>query len=217
MTREAQLVFCKKCTHREMNMEIGLICSLTGERASFTNTCPTYSIDVKAAQEISENDFEEAAFQIDQISEPKLRELRMEQNFPLAVTGGIIAGILGAILWGMITVATNFQIGYMAIAIGAGVGFTIRYLGKGVDQSFGIAGGAIALISCVLGNFLSIIGFIANEEGIGFLETLLIFDYSYTFLLMEETFQIIDLLFYSIAAYEGYKFSFRVLSRQELI
>ncbi|MBN3583138.1 hypothetical protein JYB64_12135 [Algoriphagus aestuarii] len=217
MTREAQLLFCKKCLHREMNMEIGLICSLTREKAAFTNTCPTYSIDEQAAQELIENDFAEPAFQIDQISESKLKELRMEQNFPLAVVGGFISGILGAILWGMITVATNFQIGYMAIAIGAGVGFTIRYLGKGVDQSFGIAGGFIALFSCILGNFLSIIGFIANEEGLGFLETLLIFDYSYTFLLMEETFQLVDLLFYSIAAYEGYKFSFRVLSNQQVI
>ncbi|WP_236032991.1 hypothetical protein [Algoriphagus pacificus] len=180
-------------------------------------SCPTYSIDERAAMEMGANDLVEPAFMVENISESKLRELRMEQNFPLAVLGGIVAGIIGAVLWGIITVATNFQIGYMAIAIGAGVGFTIRFLGKGVDQSFGYAGGAIALLSCVLGNFLSILGFVANQEELNYIETLIYFDYSYTFILMQETFEIIDLLFYGIAAYEGYKFSFRQLTKEEVI
>lgn len=217
MTREAQLQFCKKCVHREMNMEIGLICGLTSQKAAFTSTCPTYLIDEKAAIELENNEVFEPAFQIDNISESKLRELQMDQNFPLALTGGVLVGLLGAILWGLITVVTNFQIGYMAIAIGAGVGFTIRQLGKGVDQAFGIAGGTIALFTCVLGNFLSILGFIANQEELGYLETLFLFDYSYTFEVMKEGFALIDLLFYGIAAYEGYKFSFRVLSKKEVI
>lgn len=217
MIRDQQLLFCKKCIHRQMNMDVGLICSLTGEKANFSISCPTYSIDERAAMEMEANDLVEPAFMVENISESKLRELRMEQNFPLAVLGGIVAGIIGAVLWGIITVATNFQIGYMAIAIGAGVGFTIRFLGKGVDQSFGYAGGAIALFSCVLGNFLSILGFVANKEELDYLETLVYFDYSYTFILMQETFEIIDLLFYGIAAYEGYKFSFRQLTKKEVI
>jgi len=217
MTRDQQLQFCKKCIHREMDMKTGLLCGLTGEKANFISNCPTYVIDEKAALELENNELFEPAFQIENISASKLRELQMDQNFPLALTGGILIGLLGSVLWGLITVVTNFQIGYMAIAIGAGVGFTIRYLGKGVDQSFGISGGAIALVSCILGNFLSILGYVANQEELGYLETLFLFDYSYTFIVMKEAFAPIDLLFYGIAAYEGYKFSFRVLSQKEVL
>ena len=217
MTRDAQLQYCKKCIHREMDMQIGLICGLTGDKANFTAACPTFALDERAALEMENSELHEPAFQVENISASKLRELQMDQNFPLAITGGILTGLLGAVLWGLITVATNFQIGYMAIAIGAGVGFAIRHLGKGVDQSFGIAGGAIALFTCVLGNFLSILGFVANQEGLGYLETLFLFDYSYTFIIMAEAFAPMDLLFYGIAAYEGYKFSFRVLSKREIM
>lgn len=125
-------------------------------------------------------------------------------------------GTIGAILWGAITVTTGFQIGYMAIAIGAGVGLSMRFTGKGIDQTFAITGGVIALLSCLLGNFLSVIGFIANLESLGYLETLYLFDYNQLIPIMGETFSPIDLLFYGIAGYEGYKFSFRTFTEKEL-
>ena len=120
------------------------------------------------------------------------------------------------LLWGAITVATGYQIGFMAIAVGALVGLSIRFVGKGVDKIFGISGGIIAVLSCVLGNFFSIIGFIANTEGLGYFETLNVFNYSQLIPIMIETFSGIDLLFYGIAAYEGYKFSFRTFTEKDL-
>jgi hypothetical protein len=48
MTRNEQLQFCKKCTNRKMDFQ-GLICSLTGEKANFEETCPDFKID--AAEE----------------------------------------------------------------------------------------------------------------------------------------------------------------------
>lgn len=104
----------------------------------------------------------------------------------------------------------------MAIAVGALVGLSIRFVGKGVDKIFGISGGIIAVLSCVLGNFFSIIGFIANTEGLGYFETLNVFNYSQLIPIMIETFSGIDLLFYGIAAYEGYKFSFRTFTEKDL-
>ena len=83
----------------------------------------------------------------------------------------------------------------MAVAIGLGVGYSIRTFGKGIDTVFGIVGAAIALLSCLLGNFLSIIGFIANAEGLGYVETLLMLDYSFVPELMAETFSIMGFTF----------------------
>ncbi len=134
-------------------------------------------------------------------------QILLNQNYPFGLISGIIAGIIGAILWAVITVASEYQIGYMAVAIGLLVGYTIRTFGKGVEPIFGITGAIIAFLSCVLGNFLSIVGFVATAEGLGYFETLGILNYAAIPEIMMESFNPIDLLFYGIAVYEGYKFS----------
>lgn len=41
-------------------------------------------------------------------------------------------------------------------------------------------------------------------------------DYSYLLDLMTETFSIMDLVFYGIAIYEGYRFSFRLITEKSI-
>ena len=101
-----------------------------------------------------------------------LEELRLQQNLPLGIGAGVIASLIGAVLWAVITVATGYQIGYMAIAVGLLVGFAIKFAGKGIDKIFGIAGAILALLGCALGNFLSIIGFVAAAENLTYFEIL---------------------------------------------
>ncbi|MEQ8242556.1 hypothetical protein [Fulvivirga sp.] len=216
MTRDEQLAFCKKCLNRKMDFQKGIVCSITGEQATFQGDCSDFKLDETVKEELNSVDPIETDTVIAQLSDDVLVNLRSEQNFGMALTSGIAVGLAGAILWGAITVATNYQIGYMAIAIGAGVGFTMRLFGKGIDQIFGISGGIIAVLSCVIGNFFSIIGFIATSEGLGYLETLFMFDFAYFIPVMTETFSGMDIFFYAIAGYEGYKFSFRVFTEQDL-
>lgn len=139
----------------------------------------------------------------------KRERLRMEQRLIPGILAGLGMGVAGAIVWGIITITTGFQIGYLALAIGAAVGFTIRKTGKGIDPIFGYWGAGIALFSVMLGNFFSAMGFLAGSVGLGYAETLLRFDYGYLLAIMQETFSPMDLVFYGIAVYEGYKFSFR--------
>lgn len=216
MTREEQLTFCKKCTNRKMDMQQGIICSLTGEKANFENECPDFILDESVKIELNDSEPLGQEEVKSSLSNEVLEKLRLEQNLPKAIIAGVGVGLIGAILWGLITVATNYQIGYMAIAIGAGVGFSMRFFGKGIDPVFGIAGGAIAVLSCFIGNFLGIIGFYANSEGLEFFETLFLFDYTYFFPVMSETFDFMDIVFYGIAGYEGYKFSFRTFTEAEI-
>jgi hypothetical protein len=148
--------------------------------------------------------------------EQYIEELKLEQNLGLGILGGLGAALIGAIAWAYITIITEFQIGYMAVAIGFIVGYTLRYLGKGMDTIFGVVGAVCALLGCLLGNFLSIIGFFAQAEGLSFFEALAMVDISIIPEIMIETAQIMDVLFYGIAIYEGYKFSFRVISEDEV-
>ena len=144
-------------------------------------------------------------------------KLRLEQNMPLALLGGVAAAVVGALLWAIITVAINIQFGYMAVALGFLVGYTVRYVGKGLDQAFGILGAVLALAGCLLGNLLTLVGFIANDEGLSYMQVFLGIDYSLVPSAMMSTFSPIDLLFYGLAAYEGYRFSFRQISEAEIL
>jgi uncharacterized membrane protein len=98
-----------------------------------------------------------------------MEQLRLEQNLPMGLLGGIAATFIAAFLWAVITVVTKYQIGYMAIAVGFIVGFAVRFTGKGIDKTFGIMGAVLALAGCLIGNFFSIIGIIAGADGLGYI------------------------------------------------
>ncbi|HEY4654858.1 MAG TPA: hypothetical protein VIH22_10105 [Cyclobacteriaceae bacterium] len=144
-------------------------------------------------------------------------QLRLEQNMPLALLGGTAAALIGALLWAIITVATNLQVGYMAVGVGFLVGYTVRFTGKGLETEFGVLGAVLALVGCLLGNLFSMIGFIANDEGLGYFQVFLGIDYGLVPRVMMESFSPIDILFYGLAIYEGYRFSFRHISEEEII
>ena len=151
--------------------------------------------------------------QIDKYAlEAKLERLKEEQNLTLGVVGGIIGGILGAIIWAAITYFTDTKFGLVAIGVGFLVGCGVRLLGKGFDRVFGIVGAIIALLSIIIGNFLMAIGLLTKIVSLEYLEVLLTFDYTRTMELMTLIFSPMDLLFYGIAIYEGYRFSFRKIT-----
>jgi len=201
-----------------MDLKEGILCNLTSRKADFVEECKDYMKDdtVKEITTTDASDELQSHEVIANFSERTLTKLREEQNYSRALIVGIVAGIMGAVIWGAITVATEYQIGYMAIAIGAAVGLLMREVGKGIDQKFGFTGAIIAVISCLLGNFFSLVGFLAINEGLTFFETLLAIDYSQVIPLMIETSSPIDLLFYGIAGYEGYKFAFRTFTEEEV-
>ena len=155
-----------------------------------------------------------------QIDSDKLEQLidyhRSQQNLALGAVGGVGAALIGAGLWAWITVLTGYQIGWMAVGVGFLVGYSIRLLGKGVDTVFGIIGAVLALLGCVLGNLLGVFGFIAADVGIPYFELLFQIKPSAIPQLVVDTFHPMDLLFYGIAVYEGYRLSFRQLSEEDL-
>ena len=89
-------------------------------------------------------------------------------------------------------------------------------LGRGVNDIFGYIGGAFSLIGCLLGNFLSILEFRSIQGDIIYLEVFGMIDYFKIFKVMIYTFQPMDLLFYGLAIYWGYKFSLRNLSGEQI-
>lgn len=145
-----------------------------------------------------------------------LAQLRSQQNLLNGVAAGLVAALLGAAAWAAITVVTKYQIGWMAVGVGFLVGYGVRVFGKGIESRFGIAGAVLALVGCALGNLLAVVGIVAADEEVSFLALLTRLDLAATVRVMVATFGPIDLVFYGIALYEGYKLSFRRVTEADL-
>lgn len=144
------------------------------------------------------------------------QRLHSEQRLGLGTAAGGAASLLGAAAWAGITFATGYQIGFMAIGVGFLVGYAVRAAGKGVTPVFGVVGAVLALLGCALGNLLAVTAWVAQAEGVAYLDALQRLDPALVQELMVATFSPIDLLFYGIAIYEGYRLSFRQLSPQDV-
>ena len=144
------------------------------------------------------------------------QRLESEQNLLLGIVAGAVASLAGAGVWAGVTVATGYQMGFMAIGIGFLVGFGVRALGKGVTNIFGIVGAALSLLGCALGNLLAVSAMVAAEEGVPFMSLIAQLNPALVQELMVAFFSPMDLLFYGIAVYYGYKLAFRQLTDQDL-
>ncbi|HCW09060.1 MAG TPA: hypothetical protein DGG95_17015 [Cytophagales bacterium] len=212
MTNEERLAFCKTCKNRELDQQLEIVCGITKKTPAFEGSCENYVDERKVQQTI----IDDSTYSISDLSDEVKTKLREQQDIFFAIVGASAAALVGAVLWALITVSTKYQIGYMAIGVGALVGFSVRYYGAGVDKIFGVIGVVFALIGCTLGNLLSQVAFIAKEQNVGYLDVISFLNVSLTIEILKEAFSPMDLLFYGIAGYEGYKFAFRKISSQDL-
>ena len=129
------------------------------------------------------------------------------QNLPLALVAGAVAALVGAGIWAGITAATNYQIGFMAVGVGFLVGLAVRKAGRGIEPRFGVVGAVFSLLGCLAGNVLTVYIVVAKNGGVPFLEALSI-PIGTVLSAVKDNTTPIDFLFYAIAVYEGYRFSF---------
>lgn len=130
-------------------------------------------------------------------------------NIVKGALAGAVAATAGAAIWAIITFITNFQIGLMAIALGCIVGFAVKQFGNGTTKVFGIVSATEALIGCLGGNLLALCAAISKDQGIPFIDIIFRLTPDLATSLMVKTFDGMDLIFYGIAVYEAYKFSFQ--------
>ena len=145
-----------------------------------------------------------------------LEALRSEQSLAMGVFAGSIAAITGAAAWGIVTAYTEHQIGWMAIGVGFLVGFAVRLAGKGIDPSFGAVSAVLSLLGCVLGNLWTMTYFLAAKQGVPFLKAVSQLNPDIAVNIMVSTFNYMDVLFYGLALYFGYKYGFRRITEDEL-
>ena len=126
----------------------------------------------------------------------------------MGLAAGLAAAAVGAGAWALVTVVTNYQIGWMAIGIGFLVGWAVRQAGKGTTPAFGVLGAGLALGGCLAGNFLAGCVIASHELGVPTTSIVAGLTPDAIFAMMGGMFGPIDLLFYALAVYQGYRFSF---------
>jgi hypothetical protein len=131
------------------------------------------------------------------------------ENVALVVAVGFISMLVGAALWALVTVLTQMELGLMAIVVGFIVGLGIQKVRKRPNRNFGILGAVLALIGCLMGNALSFVAFAAQQSGGPFADVLMTVNPAGLLSVMARNFEAMDLLFYGIAVYEGFKFGSR--------
>ncbi|HEX4861275.1 MAG TPA: hypothetical protein VFV07_08565, partial [Rhizomicrobium sp.] len=112
------------------------------------------------------------------------------------------------LIWAVVTVVTNMELGIMAIAIGYIVGHAIKAVGHGHSQKFGILGAVCGFAGCLLGSVLSYLAFYAQAMHASYMDVLGVLSFTLVQKLVSTFFSAIDLVFYAIAVYEGYRFSY---------
>lgn len=146
-----------------------------------------------------------------------MQQVKEEQNLPFGLIAGIVAAGVAAIVWAVITVLIDRQIGWMAIGVGFLVGVAVRQFGRGTDSVFGIGGAALSLLGCLAGNLLAVAIIVSEQGAVSLVAVLLVFLTAPESIVevLQATFDPIDLLFYGLALYEGYRFSFRTITKTE--
>lgn len=193
--------YCRNCVSRDFVNGRGLVCKRTGAIPTFEGECNAFQKDEELEKMAPTPKPEDYSGYVSR------EQLLAEENLPKAILLGVLACIIGAIAWALISISTGYQIGYMAIGIGFLVGFAMRQ-GKGIRPLFGIIGAALALLSCVMGDFFSIVGMVAKEYEVSFMDVLLDADYTAVMEVVAENLASMTIVFYGIAVYEGYKLSF---------
>jgi prepilin signal peptidase PulO-like enzyme (type II secretory pathway) len=153
-----------------MSLQQGLLCGLTNEKATFTESCPDFSEDESVPVSVPEAeapipDWMQGGKQKEIAADYRSLYLAYER-FDLALLGGLLAMILAAFLWTAVSLLFKYQISYMAAALGFAVAYAVRFFGAGISLRFRILSAILALLGTFLGNVLTEFTFYAQNEGL---------------------------------------------------
>ena len=140
--------------------------------------------------------------------------LLAEQNFAGAVLFGAIATILSAWVYGLFG-ATGATIGFVAMGIGFVVGFTVQYVGRGIDTRFTLLASAYAVIGCLGGNLFALVGRAARASGVSSFELLRSMPPGELVNRTIADLQFVDLVFWLLAIWAAAYWANRPLTREQ--
>lgn len=95
-----------------------------------------------------------------------------EQNLPFAAMMGAVVMLALTAAWVGIAAYKGQIMGYLVIAIGAGIGYAIQVFGKGLNSRFVILACVLTFLSCMIGNILAAVAIEAIDHQMPVMEIL---------------------------------------------
>lgn len=145
----------------------------------------------------------------------RAKVLLAEQNFQTAVVAGLIATVLAAGIYAVIAVAAGYTVSYLAIALGTFIGFTIQFLGRGVESKFAVLASILAVVGCILGNFFAQLILTARSHGVSALDMASQISIQSIIDFVVSSFQPLTILYWLLAVATASYFAKRRLSRED--
>ncbi len=97
MTRQDHLKFCKVCTHQKKDLDLGIVCSYSGDIASFVGSCESFEEDAMLRMKMDEQNAS-LALQVKLAGQGKrFANFLIDQLFLIGlamIIGSIIGGVL---------------------------------------------------------------------------------------------------------------------------
>ena len=123
MTREERLAFCKICTHRKMDFNQGLICSITNSKADFEESCTDFDKDQEEKDRLLH--LELASAGRDDVGDAVNAKKNKENGALIFLIGVIIT---------LISHSISASTGFFVVTYGAIIYGARQYM-KGVEQA----------------------------------------------------------------------------------
>ena len=81
-----------------------------------------------------------------------------DDRTPLALAAGLVAALLGGLIWAAIVLVTDYEVGWVAWGIGALVGFAMAAVTRTRGRAIGLAAAALALVGLIAGKGFVVAG-----------------------------------------------------------
>lgn len=143
-------------------------------------------------------------------------KLLAEQNFGAAIIAGIVAMVLSAGIYGIVkALADNLYYSILAAGIGVAIGFTMQFLGRGIDKKFALFASVFSLLGCMLGNMFAVVMNIAMATAVSPFDVMQDSAWSELYRWMFAELRFADLMFWVIGIGGAAYFARRPLTREE--
>jgi hypothetical protein len=139
--------------------------------------------------------------------------MQRSPNFLFATAAGLLTALACAIAWAGISAELGFRIGWMCVGVGFAVAFVIRFSADHHDEALAYLSACMSLLGCVIGNFLSTCALIAMHDATSINRVVVELLPRFSDVLAR-SFRPMDLAFYALAAYFGYKYARRPWKRR---
>jgi hypothetical protein len=133
----------------------------------------------------------------------------------LPILAGLAAALVGAVLWAVLVEVSGYKIGFAAVGMGFLVGQAMA-LTAGGNRLLPPLGALLALLGCLLGDAFSDAHEVAKVVEVGTFTVLrgMATDPSLAQEVVKAGFSPMDLLFWGIAAWQGYTLTARAVARR---